>query len=397
MALHWHIYHLLEAGTVDDARRESRVLAQLAEELRQPTYLHFAVRWETMWALLADRQEETQALIMRTYEIGKRAQAPEIDIEAAGRQLAVAWRHDGLGQFAELLEAQERENPQLGTNLPVMALAFAQAGDLDAARGVLDRIDIDDAAVRATCSGWRGMCVLSQVCVLVGDVTRARVLYALLLPHRERNVMVGMASCMGSAERFLGLLATVLGDYPSAEVHFDTAITRNAEGGLDAYFDDGPRRLRGDARGPLRPGRRAAGGPAARRDARRARARRPRSLPRLRPSVHERVRVTRTPDPLDGPGSLRVIPNGAKSAGRDIHPMNTTKRLTRSSTDKYVGGVSGGLGDHFGIDPTLVRVGWVFATLVTGGAALLAYAAMLVVVPRDDDMPVDDRLPGVPA
>ena len=53
-----------------------------------------------------------------------------------------------------------------------------------------------------------------------------------------------------------------------------------------------------------------------------------------------------------------------------LHPMNSTppQRLTRSSTDKYIGGVSGGLGAYFGIDPTLVRVGWIFTTLVTGGA-----------------------------
>jgi phage shock protein PspC (stress-responsive transcriptional regulator) len=78
--------------------------------------------------------------------------------------------------------------------------------------------------------------------------------------------------------------------------------------------------------------------------------------------------------------------------------MNTTKRLTRSSTDKYVAGVSSGLGEHFGVDPTMVRVGWVFATLISGGAALLAYAALMVVVPRDEDAAhIDDRLPGVPA
>jgi phage shock protein C len=80
--------------------------------------------------------------------------------------------------------------------------------------------------------------------------------------------------------------------------------------------------------------------------------------------------------------------------------MNTTppQRLTRSSTDKYISGISGGLGEHFGIDPTLVRVGWVFSTLVTGGAALLAYAALLVFVPRDDAATTtEDRLPGVPA
>ena len=77
--------------------------------------------------------------------------------------------------------------------------------------------------------------------------------------------------------------------------------------------------------------------------------------------------------------------------------MNTTKRLTRSSTDKYVAGVSGGLGEHFGVDPTMVRVGWIFATLISGGAALLAYAALMVVVPREEDAHLDDRLPGVPA
>jgi phage shock protein C len=77
--------------------------------------------------------------------------------------------------------------------------------------------------------------------------------------------------------------------------------------------------------------------------------------------------------------------------------MNSTKRLTRSSTDKYVGGVSAGLAQHLDIDPTIVRVGWVFATLVSGGAAILAYAAMLVVVPREDKLDLDDRLPGVPA
>jgi phage shock protein PspC (stress-responsive transcriptional regulator) len=71
------------------------------------------------------------------------------------------------------------------------------------------------------------------------------------------------------------------------------------------------------------------------------------------------------------------------------------KRLTRSSTDKYVGGVSGGLGRYFDIDPTLVRVGWIVSTLITGGAAILGYVAMLVVVPSDDKL--EDRLPGVPA
>jgi phage shock protein C len=61
-------------------------------------------------------------------------------------------------------------------------------------------------------------------------------------------------------------------------------------------------------------------------------------------------------------------------------------RLTRSSTDSMVGGVAGGLGDYFGVDPVLFRVGFIAATLLSGVGAL-AYLAMLFVIPRDDAPP----------
>ena len=63
--------------------------------------------------------------------------------------------------------------------------------------------------------------------------------------------------------------------------------------------------------------------------------------------------------------------------------MNTDKKLTRSSTDKQVGGVCGGFARYFDLDTTLVRVGFIATTLVTGGAAAIAYVAMLVVMPSD--------------
>ena len=38
-----------------------------------------------------------------------------------------------------------------------------------------------------------------------------------------------------------------------------------------------------------------------------------------------------------------------------MQPDETPRKLTRSTTDKYVSGVSGGLGRYFGVDPTLFR------------------------------------------
>ncbi len=49
-----------------------------------------------------------------------------------------------------------------------------------------------------------------------------------------------------------------------------------------------------------------------------------------------------------------------------------------------VGGVCGGIGRYFGIDPTLVRIGFVALALL-GGTGLIVYAAALLLVPLDDE------------
>jgi len=49
-----------------------------------------------------------------------------------------------------------------------------------------------------------------------------------------------------------------------------------------------------------------------------------------------------------------------------------------------LGGVAGGIGRYFGIDPTLVRIAFV-ALALFGGTGLVVYAAALLLVPNDDE------------
>jgi phage shock protein PspC (stress-responsive transcriptional regulator) len=63
------------------------------------------------------------------------------------------------------------------------------------------------------------------------------------------------------------------------------------------------------------------------------------------------------------------------------------RRLTRSSTDRIIGGVAGGLGRHLGVDPIIVRVGFVLLCFL-GGAGVVAYLALLAFVPSDGEEPV---------
>jgi len=60
-----------------------------------------------------------------------------------------------------------------------------------------------------------------------------------------------------------------------------------------------------------------------------------------------------------------------------------TKRLTRSSNDKMIAGVCGGLASYFEIDPTLVRLGFV-ALLLLGGSPVLAYLVLWLLMPLDE-------------
>lgn len=60
------------------------------------------------------------------------------------------------------------------------------------------------------------------------------------------------------------------------------------------------------------------------------------------------------------------------------------KQLYRSRENRMIGGVCGGLGEYFDIDPTLVRILFVFGIFLgIPGALAFIYLVMLVLVPQE--------------
>ncbi|MBI2573502.1 PspC domain-containing protein [Candidatus Woesearchaeota archaeon] len=58
------------------------------------------------------------------------------------------------------------------------------------------------------------------------------------------------------------------------------------------------------------------------------------------------------------------------------------KRLYRNSNDKVLGGVCSGVAEYFSIDPVLVRIVWVLATLVSMGFGIIAYLVAWIIMPE---------------
>jgi phage shock protein C len=57
------------------------------------------------------------------------------------------------------------------------------------------------------------------------------------------------------------------------------------------------------------------------------------------------------------------------------------ERLYRSSSDRVIAGVAGGLAVYFNLDPSLIRIAWVLLALFSGGFFILVYIVMMIVVP----------------
>ncbi len=56
-------------------------------------------------------------------------------------------------------------------------------------------------------------------------------------------------------------------------------------------------------------------------------------------------------------------------------------RLYRSPTDRVIAGVAGGIAVWIRIDPSLVRIAWVLAAILSLGIFALIYIVMMIVVP----------------
>ncbi|PMD73255.1 PspC domain-containing protein [Companilactobacillus nuruki] len=72
-------------------------------------------------------------------------------------------------------------------------------------------------------------------------------------------------------------------------------------------------------------------------------------------------------------------------------------RITRSSTNRVLAGVCGGLGEYFGVDSTWIRLAFIFLTPLTNFLTILVYIICVFSFPEKRNIQETDfrkkRLP----
>jgi tetratricopeptide (TPR) repeat protein len=224
------LFGLYEIGDVTAADLELETYARRAAAVRLPMYRWHAMVVQGMRALMMGRFEEAERLAIE-------AMATRQDGFASARgQMYVIQLFAILREKLRLAELEEplRMLAQTYPAVPVWlcghALAHAELGRAAAARAlVTPLVACDLADLPRDGNMLPALVMLTELAVLQEDQRLAALVYPRLLPFAARNVVVGMsAASYGSAERYLGLLATMLRRPEDAGRHFEAALAMNA-------------------------------------------------------------------------------------------------------------------------------------------------------------------------
>lgn len=235
-AMEWRVAGLIALGDLSGAERELADVQALAARVRQPFPLHVAEHYASTLALCTGNLYEAEAAARRSHEwsrlLTRRAASGIYGIQMFGIR-----REQGrLAELAPVIRVLARDDRSLGTWRPAFAALLAELGMEDEARSELERVR-EEGFDRLRSSLWvASLTYLADACAIVGDEHLAALIYPELVPLSGGNVVVGHGvTCYGAADRFLGLLASTLGDHDRAIVHFERALAVNRRMGAATW------------------------------------------------------------------------------------------------------------------------------------------------------------------
>ncbi len=140
------------------------------------------------------------------------------------------WQQGGLvapdATFRDVVEQSPTKYP---TASAALALVHAEAGDTEAALGLLRALPIDEwDNMAGDLSEGLSMALTAAACSVIGEVAGplASRVYEAMRPYAGTAIVVRApaAGCWGPADHYLGLLAGTMGDLALAEVHHEAAL-----------------------------------------------------------------------------------------------------------------------------------------------------------------------------
>jgi len=221
-----------ERGEHSSAVNTALEMKTLAEKVRHPEFIRLAAMWDVTLANMEGRFQDAEELAR---ELGRRLQRIGHS-QAQIIPVAQTFSWQVLqGHATEYIPALEELSASEPANLAwpaIRAWCLAEAGDRDRAADLLHRMEPAAATYADENYQWWAVIVgFSGAVDLVRDKQWAEVLYDLAAPYAGNNCTLGVASFLGAADHWLGVLAGVAGRYTEAIAHLEAALARHSDMG----------------------------------------------------------------------------------------------------------------------------------------------------------------------
>jgi hypothetical protein len=224
---------LLMLGDIHRVDAEIALIVPRAEAMRLP-YGRWLTRCvQALRALLAGRFDDAERLAGEAFSL-----APALDNLIAPVFFAIQLFHvrreqDRAAELAPQIALIGEGHAFLRSWRYGMAFLHFVVGERETAARDLAALATDRFTELPRDGNWLAAMVnLAEVAHGVDDTDCARHLYDLLRPHAASAAVVAAAVCLGSVERYLGMLAVTLGHLDAAAAHFEAALVAHVR--LDA-------------------------------------------------------------------------------------------------------------------------------------------------------------------
>jgi tetratricopeptide (TPR) repeat protein len=221
-----------ENGNHSAAVRTAHDMKMLAEAVRHPEFIRLAAMWDIVIVNMEGRFKEAEEL---AGELGRRLdQIGHSQAQLISVAQSASWRRlqGHAAEYVSTFEAMSAAEPANPTWPALTAWYLAEAGARDRSADLLRQTAPASAASADKNYLWWAVIVgFSGAVDLVEHRQWAEALYDLAAPYAGSNCTLGLASFLGAADHWLGVLAGATGRFTEAIAHLEAALVRHREMG----------------------------------------------------------------------------------------------------------------------------------------------------------------------
>jgi DNA-binding CsgD family transcriptional regulator/tetratricopeptide (TPR) repeat protein len=236
-ATQWRVSALMALGEIVLARKELAVTLDMAQHTRQPFNLHVAEHYRSALALLEGRLAEAEAGAERSREWGQLLVGRDASGVYGIQMFGVRREQGRLAELAPVIRVLAAGDRERGAWRPGLAAMLAELAMEEQVRGALERVLTEGLEPLREGLWLASLTYLADAASAIAHREVASLVYPELAPLAGTNVMIGHGvACYGAADRYLGMLAAVLGDSDRAARHFEAALGLNRQMGAVTWL-----------------------------------------------------------------------------------------------------------------------------------------------------------------